>query len=157
MAVGPAGYCIAINSGFITTHWELIELLSSSTNRECVLSVFRGRRWATIMNYAFVELQDMKSRLEACAAAFGEEASASPEQLFGAMDSFLTQLAEARAECDATRRRRDEEERRTRHEQEVNSFTRLNDSQELVFSHYVPSYALWLRIAKVLNEQDHYP
>lgn len=63
----------------------------------------------------------MKSRLEACAAAFGEEASTSPEQLFGAMDSFLTQLAEARAECDATRRRRDEEERRTRHEQEVNS------------------------------------
>lgn len=61
----------------------------------------------------------MKSRLEACAHAFGEEPSASPELLFGALDSFLTQLVEARAECDAARRRRDEEERRTRHEQEV--------------------------------------
>ncbi|KAL0878675.1 hypothetical protein ABMA27_003733 [Loxostege sticticalis] len=67
--------------------------------------------------------QDMKSRLEACAHAFGEEASASPEQLFGAMDAFLTQLAEARAECDAARRRRDEEERRTRHEQELKKRT----------------------------------
>lgn len=61
----------------------------------------------------------MKTRLEACAHAFGEEASASPEQLFGALDAFLAQLAEARAECDAARRRRDGEERRTRHEQEV--------------------------------------
>lgn len=61
----------------------------------------------------------MKSRLEACAHAFGEEASASPEQLFGALDVFLTQLGDARADCDAARRRRDDEERRTRHEQEV--------------------------------------
>ncbi|CAG5043691.1 unnamed protein product [Parnassius apollo] len=67
--------------------------------------------------------QDMKSRLEACAHAFGEEPSTSPEQLFGAMDAFLTQLAEARAECDAARRRRDEEERRTRHEQELKKRT----------------------------------
>ncbi|GBP65288.1 Disheveled-associated activator of morphogenesis 2 [Eumeta japonica] len=63
--------------------------------------------------------QDMKRRLEACAQAFGEEAGASPEQLFGALDAFLAQLAEARAECDAARRRRDDEERRTKHEQEV--------------------------------------
>lgn len=61
----------------------------------------------------------MKSRLETCAHAFGEEPSASPEQLFGALDAFLTQLAEARAEVDAMRRRRDDEERRSRHEQEV--------------------------------------
>ncbi|XP_039757203.1 disheveled-associated activator of morphogenesis 1 isoform X3 [Pararge aegeria] len=67
--------------------------------------------------------QDMKSRLEACAHAFGEEPSASPEQLFGALDSFLAQLTEARAECDAARRRRDEEERRTRHEQELKKRT----------------------------------
>ncbi|XP_050677669.1 disheveled-associated activator of morphogenesis 1 isoform X2 [Leptidea sinapis] len=67
--------------------------------------------------------QDMKSRLEACAHAFGEEANASPELLFGALDSFLAQLAEARAECDAARRRRDEEERRTRHEQELKKRT----------------------------------
>ncbi|KAJ8719462.1 hypothetical protein PYW08_011637 [Mythimna loreyi] len=67
--------------------------------------------------------QDMKSRLEACAHAFGEEASASPEQLFGALDSFLTQLGDARAECDAARRRRDDEERRTRHEQELKKRT----------------------------------
>ncbi|KAJ2951435.1 hypothetical protein O0L34_g13588 [Tuta absoluta] len=67
--------------------------------------------------------QDMKSRLEACAHAFGEEPSASPEQLFGAMDVFLTQLGEARAEYQAARRRRDEEERRTRHEQELKKRT----------------------------------
>ncbi|XP_013161888.1 PREDICTED: formin-like protein 3 [Papilio xuthus] len=76
---------------------------------------------------AFTQLedlfQDMKSRLEACAHAFGEEASASPEQLFGALDAFLAQLAEARAECDAARRRRDDEERRTRHEQELKKRT----------------------------------
>ncbi|XP_045499988.1 disheveled-associated activator of morphogenesis 1 isoform X1 [Colias croceus] len=67
--------------------------------------------------------QDMKSRLEACAHAFGEEPSASPEQLFGALDSFLVQLAEARAECDAARRRREEDERRSRHEQELKKRT----------------------------------
>ncbi|XP_028176678.1 disheveled-associated activator of morphogenesis 1 isoform X2 [Ostrinia furnacalis] len=67
--------------------------------------------------------QDMKSRLEACAHAFGEEPSSSPSQLFGALDAFLTQLGEARAECDAARRRRDEEERRTRHEQELKKRT----------------------------------
>lgn len=64
----------------------------------------------------------MKSRLESCAHAFGEEPSASPEQLFGALDAFLGQLSEARAECDAARRRRGEEERRTRHEQEVREY-----------------------------------
>ncbi|XP_022826433.1 disheveled-associated activator of morphogenesis 1 isoform X3 [Spodoptera litura] len=67
--------------------------------------------------------QDMKSRLEACAHAFGEEPSASPEQLFGALDVFLTQLNDARADCDAARRRRDDEERRTRHEQELKKRT----------------------------------
>jgi hypothetical protein len=72
-----------------------------------------------VFKFGMRSIQDMKSRLEACASAFGEETSASPSQVFGAMDSFLTQLAEARAECDAARRRRDEEERRTRHEQEV--------------------------------------
>lgn len=65
----------------------------------------------------------MKSRLESCAHMFGEEASASPEQLFGAVDAFLSQLGDARAECDAARRRRDEEERRTKHEQEVSEGT----------------------------------
>lgn len=67
--------------------------------------------------------QDMKSRLESCAHSFGEEASASPEQLFGALDTFLTQLAEVRAECDAIRRRRDEEDRRAKHEQELKKRT----------------------------------
>ncbi|XP_060804115.1 disheveled-associated activator of morphogenesis 1 [Amyelois transitella] len=67
--------------------------------------------------------QDMKSRLEACAQAFGEEPNASPELLFGAMDAFLGQLADARADCLAARRRRDEEERRTRHEQELKKRT----------------------------------
>lgn len=61
----------------------------------------------------------MKSRLETCAHAFGEEASTSPELLFGALDTFLTQLVEARTEYDAARRRRDEEDRRAKHEQEV--------------------------------------
>lgn len=78
--------------------------------------------------------QDMKSRLEACAHAFGEEASTSPELLFGAMDSFLTQLAEARAECDAARRRRDEEERRTRHEQELKKRTMERKQSSLLSS-----------------------
>lgn len=65
----------------------------------------------------------MKSRLETCAHAFGEEANASPEVLFGALDTFLTQLAEVRAECDAARRRRDEEDRRAKHDQEVRCLT----------------------------------
>lgn len=67
--------------------------------------------------------QDMKSRLETCAHTFGEEASASPEQLFGVLDVFLQQLADARADCDAARRRRDDEQRRTRHEQELKKRT----------------------------------
>ena len=57
----------------------------------------------------------MKSRLEACAHAIGEDASLSPEQLFGALNAFLTQLIDG----GERHRRRDEEERRTRHEQEV--------------------------------------
>ncbi|KAL4713309.1 hypothetical protein ACJJTC_015296 [Scirpophaga incertulas] len=67
--------------------------------------------------------QDMKSRLEACAQAFGEEPTATPEQLFGALDTFLAQLGDVRAECDAARRRRHDELRRTRHEQEVRTAT----------------------------------
>ncbi|KAJ0176247.1 hypothetical protein K1T71_008421 [Dendrolimus kikuchii] len=78
--------------------------------------------------------QDMKSRLEACAHAFGEEASTSPELLFGAVDAFLAQLAEARAECDAARRRRDEEERRTKHEQELKKRTMERKQSSLLGS-----------------------
>ncbi|XP_063385445.1 disheveled-associated activator of morphogenesis 1 [Cydia fagiglandana] len=92
---------------------------------DAFLPVMRDFHAHAVCSFTQLEdlFQDMKSRLEACAHAFGEETSASPEQLFGALDQFLTQLVEARAECDAQRRRRDEEERRTRHEQELKKRT----------------------------------
>ncbi|XP_061717684.1 disheveled-associated activator of morphogenesis 1 [Cydia pomonella] len=92
---------------------------------DAFLPVMRDFHAHAVCSFTQLEdlFQDMKSRLEACAHAFGEEPSASPEQLFGALDLFLTQLLEARAECDAQRRRRDDEERRTRHEQELKKRT----------------------------------
>ncbi|XP_052742171.1 disheveled-associated activator of morphogenesis 1-A isoform X3 [Bicyclus anynana] len=98
---------------------------SASAPGDAFVPVMREFHAHAVCSFTQLEdlFQDMKSRLEACAHAFGEEPSASPEQLFGALDSFLTQLAEARAECDAARRRRDEEERRTRHEQELKKRT----------------------------------
>nr|XP_032518459.1 disheveled-associated activator of morphogenesis 1 [Danaus plexippus plexippus] len=99
--------------------------LLSSQPHDAFVPVMREFHAHAVCSFTQLEdlFQDMKSRLEACAHAFGEEPSTSPEQLFGALDSFLTQLAEARAECDAARRRRDEEERRTRHEQELKKRT----------------------------------
>ncbi|XP_045532895.1 disheveled-associated activator of morphogenesis 1 isoform X2 [Pieris brassicae] len=100
-------------------------LPAPAQSHDAFLSVMRDFHAHAVCSFTQLEdlFQDMKSRLEACAHAFGEEPSASPELLFGALDSFLTQLVEARAECDATRRRRDEEERRTRHEQELKKRT----------------------------------
>ncbi|XP_047998182.1 disheveled-associated activator of morphogenesis 1-like [Leguminivora glycinivorella] len=87
--------------------------LPSPAPSDAFLPVMRDFHAHAVCSFTQLEdlFQDMKSRLEACAHAFGEETSASPEQLFGALDQFLTQLVEARAECDAQRRRRDEEER----------------------------------------------
>ncbi|XP_053608443.1 disheveled-associated activator of morphogenesis 1 isoform X2 [Plodia interpunctella] len=92
---------------------------------DAFLAVMRDFHAHAVCTFTQLEdlFQDMKSRLEACAHAFAEEAHASPEQLFGAVDVFLAQLAEARADCDAARRRRGEEERRTRHELELKKRT----------------------------------
>ncbi|KAF9420174.1 hypothetical protein HW555_003587 [Spodoptera exigua] len=99
--------------------------LPNRSHNDMFLPVMRDFHAHAVCSFTQLEdlFQDMKSRLEACAHAFGEEASASPEQLFGALDVFLTQLGDARADCDAARRRRDDEERRTRHEQELKKRT----------------------------------
>ncbi|KAJ8720073.1 hypothetical protein PYW07_012116 [Mythimna separata] len=99
--------------------------LANRSHNDMFLPVMRDFHAHAVCSFTQLEdlFQDMKSRLEACAHAFGEEPSASPEQLFGALDAFLTQLGDARAECDAARRRRDDEERRTRHEQELKKRT----------------------------------
>ncbi|XP_021184368.3 disheveled-associated activator of morphogenesis 1 isoform X4 [Helicoverpa armigera] len=99
--------------------------LPARPQQDMFLPVMREFHAHAVCSFTQLEdlFHDMKSRLEACAHAFGEEASASPEQLFGALDAFLTQLGDARAECDAARRRRDDEERRTRHEQELKKRT----------------------------------
>ncbi|XP_047028351.1 disheveled-associated activator of morphogenesis 1 isoform X2 [Helicoverpa zea] len=99
--------------------------LPARPQHDMFLPVMRDFHAHAVCSFTQLEdlFHDMKSRLEACAHAFGEEASASPEQLFGALDAFLTQLGDARAECDAARRRRDDEERRTRHEQELKKRT----------------------------------
>ncbi|CAB3227807.1 unnamed protein product [Arctia plantaginis] len=99
--------------------------LPNRSPNDMFLPVMRDFHAHAVCTFTQLEdlFQDMKSRLEACAHAFGEEASASPEQLFGALDAFLAQLHDARADCDAARRRRDDEERRTRHEQELKKRT----------------------------------
>lgn len=99
--------------------------LPNRSSNDMFLPVMRDFHAHAVCTFTQLEdlFQDMKSRLEACAHAFGEEASASPEQLFGALDAFLAQLNDARADCDAARRRRDDEERRTRHEQELKKRT----------------------------------
>lgn len=117
----------ALRSGLreVAKEVEYHASLPSPQPGDAFLPVMREFHAHAVCTFTQLEdlFQDMKSRLEACAHAFGEETSASPEQLFGAMDAFLTQLAEARAECDAIRRRRDDEQRRTRHEQELKKRT----------------------------------
>ncbi|XP_037293291.1 disheveled-associated activator of morphogenesis 1 isoform X2 [Manduca sexta] len=110
--------------------------LSPPPPGDCFVPVMRDFHAHAVCTFTQLEdlFQDMKSRLEACAHAFGEEPSTSPEQLFGAMDAFLAQLAEARAECDAARRRRDDEERRTRHEQELKKRTMERKQSSLLGS-----------------------
>ncbi|XP_049874997.1 disheveled-associated activator of morphogenesis 1 isoform X2 [Pectinophora gossypiella] len=99
--------------------------LGAPTAHDMFLPVMREFHAHAVCTFTQLEdlFQDMKSRLEACAHAFGEEASSSPEQLFGALAAFLAQLADARADCAAARRRRDDDERRTRHEQELKKRT----------------------------------
>lgn len=62
----------------------------------------------------------MKSRFEGAVRLFGEDAATTqPEEFYGALEAFLTALAEARAENLATRRRQEDDEKRLKQEQEV--------------------------------------
>ncbi|CAH0625308.1 unnamed protein product [Chrysodeixis includens] len=109
----------------VSKELEYHAALPNRSPNDMFLPVMRDFHAHAVCSFTQLEdlFQDMKSRLEACAQAFGEESPASPPQLFGALDAFLTQLGDARADCLAARRRRHDEERRTKHEQELKKRT----------------------------------
>ncbi|KAM7299562.1 disheveled-associated activator of morphogenesis 1 [Ixodes scapularis] len=81
------------------------------------------KEFITGATYKFSELedsfQDMKSRYEKTVRRFGEDPlQMPPDEFFGIFDSFLTSFSEARNDNENFKRRKEDEERRTKQEAE---------------------------------------
>ncbi|XP_050057795.1 disheveled-associated activator of morphogenesis 1-like isoform X3 [Aphis gossypii] len=86
------------------------------------------KEFLTTVTCKFSELedlfQDMKTRFDRTVRFFGEDNSTiQPDDFFGIFDSFLTALYEARQDNFAVKKRREEEEKRTRQEVELKKLT----------------------------------
>ncbi|EEC07046.1 disheveled associated activator of morphogenesis, putative, partial [Ixodes scapularis] len=85
------------------------------------------KEFITGATYKFSELedsfQDMKSRYEKTVRRFGEDPlQMPPDEFFGIFDSFLTSFSEARNDNENFKRRKEDEERRTKQEAEVDQY-----------------------------------